>query len=167
MLITIIGTVLTSFDTKFNIKKIKDLTTLIPFLAAVGIGFSDTLTKGIINKTSSFDFLIAIAIVQIPVAIIYFLMTKQKIKIVINDLKNGIKEYKYSIIGSLLNIVGTGCLLISFNYTYASIASPLTALYTPFVLIYAITFLKEKISRVNLIGIILALIGAFGIIIIG
>ena len=62
---------------------------------------------------------------------------------------------------------GTGCLLVSFNYTYASIASPLTAIYTPFVLIYSVLFLKKKINKVNLIGIILALIGALAITIIG
>ena len=86
---------------------------------------------------------------------------------IIEDLKKGVKEYKYSIIGSLLNVIGTGCLLVSFNYTYASIASPLTAIYTPFVLIYSFIFLKEKINKVNLVGVILALLGAFGIIIIG
>ena len=82
-------------------------------------------------------------------------------------MKKGVKEYKYSIIGSLLNVMGTGCLLISFNYTYASISSPLTAIYTPFVLIYSFIFLKEKINKVNLAGVILALLGAFGIVAIG
>lgn len=167
VLITIIGTILTAFDSDFKVKNLKNLSIIVPFLTAVAIGLSDTLTKGIIDETSSFDFLVAIAIVQIPVAIIYLLLAKQKPKTIIDDLKNGVKEYKYSIIGSLLNVLGTGCLLVSFNYTYASIASPLTAIYTPFVLIYSFIFLKEKIHKVNLIGIILALIGAFGIIMIG
>lgn len=164
---TIFGTILTAFDSDFKIKNIKNLNIIIPFVTAIAIGVSDTLTKGIINETSSFDFLVAIAIVQIPVAIIYLMISKQKTKDIINDLKNGVNEYKYSIIGSLLNVLGTGCLLISFNYTYASIASPLTAIYTPFVLIYSFVILKEKINKTNLIGTLLALIGAFGIIVIG
>lgn len=41
------------------------------------------------------------------------------------------------------------------------------AIYTPFVLIYSFLVFKEKISKVNLIGIIAALIGTFGIIMIG
>ena len=49
----------------------------------------------------------------------------------------------------------------------ASIVSPITAIYTPIVLIYSFIFLKEKISKVNLVGIIAALIGTFGIIMIG
>ena len=142
----------------------KNISILIPLITAIAIGLSDTLTKGIINTTSSFDFIVAIALVQIPVSIIYLLIAKQKIKVVIKELKKGAKEYKYSIIGSLLNVLGTGCLLISFNYTYASIASPLTAIYTPFVLIYSFAVLKEKISKINICGIIFALIGTFGII---
>ena len=77
------------------------------------------------------------------------------------------KNYKYSILGSLFNILGTGCLLISFNYALASIASPLTTMYTPMVLIYSFVFLKEKINKVNFLGIILAFLGSFGIILIG
>lgn len=167
ILITIIGTILTAFDSEFKVKNMKNLSILIPFVTAIAIGLSDTLTKGIINSTSSFDFIVAIALVQIPVALIYLLIAKQKIGKIIEEVKNGVKEYKYSIIGSLLNVMGTGCLLISFNYTYASIASPLTAIYTPFVLIYSFVVLKEKINKVNLCGVILALVGAFGIILIG
>ncbi len=164
---TIIGTVLTAFDSEFKFKNMKNLNTFIPFITAVAIGLSDTLTKGIIDKTSSFNFLVAIAIVQIPVALVYLVITKQKFKTIINELKIGVKEYKYSILGSLLNVVGTGCLLVSFNYTYASIASPLTTIYTPIVLLYSVIILKEKMSKINLIGMILALIGALGIVTIG
>ena len=167
ILITIIGTILTAFDSDFKIKNMKNISILIPFITAVAIGLSDTLTKGIINSTSSYDFIVAIALVQIPVALIYLLIAKQKLGTIIKELKEGVKEYKYSIRGSLLNVLGTGCLLISFNYTYASIASPLTAIYTPFVLIYSFAKLKEKINKINLCGVILALIGAFGIILIG
>ena len=167
VLVTIIGTILTAFDDEFNFKNIRDLSIIIPVVTAIAIGLSETLTKGIINTTSSFDFIVAIAIVRIPVALLYIVIAKQKINKIILDIKEGVKEYKYSIIGSLLNVLGTGCLLISFNYTYASIASPLTAIYTPFVLIYSFVVLKEKINKVNLCGVIMALVGAFGIVLMG
>lgn len=167
ILITIIGTILTAFDSNFKIKNVKDLSMLIPSITAIAIGISDTLTKGIINSTSSFSFLVAIAIIQIPVALVYLLIAKQNLGLIIKDLKNGVREYKYSICGSLLNVVATGLLLVSFNYTYASIASPLTAIYTPFVLIYSFIVLKEKMNKINLIGIIFALVGTLGIVFIG
>ena len=123
--------------------------------------------KKIINETSSFSFLVAIAIVQIPVALIYLKITKQKFLDIFNELKTGMKEYKYSIVGSLLNVLGTGCLLVSFNFGMVSIVSPLTAIYTPIVLIYSFIVLKEQMNKTNFAGIISALIGTFGIIMLG
>ena len=167
IILTILGTILTCFDKNFKMKNLKNLTMLIPVIAAVAIGLSDTLTKKIINETSSFSFLVAIAIVQIPVALIYLKIAKQKFLNIFKELKTGMKEYKYSIIGSLLNVLGTGCLLVSFNYGMVSIVSPLTAIYTPIVLIYSFIVLKEKMNKLNLTGIIAALIGTFGIIMLG
>ena len=166
ILITTFGTILACIEKEFELKNIKNLTTIIPIITAVAIGLSDTLTKTVINKTSSFSFLIAIAIVQLPVALIYLKISKQSFSKIKNEIKD-MKEYKYSLYGSLFNILGTGCLLVSFNYALASIVSPLTAIYTPMVLIYSFVFFKEKISKVNLLGIITAFIGTFGIILIG
>lgn len=165
VIITIIGTILTCIEKRVSFKSLKNLTTFIPLLAAIGIGLSDTLTKKVINETSSFSFLVAIAIIQVPVAFIYLKITKQKIGDIFKEMKKEKLVYRYGIIGSLLNIIATGLLLISFNYTLASIASPLTAIYTPIILIYAFTFLKEKINKVNAIGIVLTFIGTFGVII--
>ena len=167
IVLTITGTILTAINSEFKFKSMKTPIIIAPFITAITIGLSDTLTKGIINSTSSFNFLVAIAIVQIPVSFIYLIITKQKINLITRGLINGLKEYKYSIIGSFLNVIATGCLLVSFNYTYASIASPLTAIYTPFVLIYSFVILKERVSKINLLGIVLALVGTFGIIIFG
>lgn len=167
IILTIIGTILTCVEKDFKLKNMKDWVTLIPISCAILIGVSDTLTKKVINETSSFDFLVAIAIVQLPIAIVYLVLSKQSIKKIKTELKSDMKNYKYSIIGSLLNILATGCLLISFNYCLVSIASPLTAIYTPLVLIYAFFVLKEKINKINILGILFALIGTFGIIFIG
>ena len=167
ILITILGIILTCVEEDFKLKRLKKLTNIIPIMVAICIGLSDTFTKKVINETSSFSFLIAIAIVQIPIALIYLKISKQNIFQKWNELKVNTRQYKYSILGSLFNILGTGCLFISFNYTLVSIASPLTTLYIPIVLIYSVDSLKEKISTINLIGIITAFIGTFGVILIG
>lgn len=57
VLITIIGTILTAFESDFKLKKLRSLSIVIPLITAISISISDTLTKGIINETSSFDFL--------------------------------------------------------------------------------------------------------------
>jgi drug/metabolite transporter (DMT)-like permease len=126
--ITILGTLFVCMEKqKEKVKKIIAISSvIIPLITAISIGLSDTLTKGIINETSSFSFLIAIGIVQVPISIIYFKLSKQKFRETFKDLKENKKNYKYAIWGGLLNIIGTALLLISFNYTLASIASPIT-----------------------------------------
>ena len=167
IILTILGIILTCIGKDIKIKSFINPLTIIPILASIAIGISDTLTKKIINDTSSFSFLVAIALVQIPVSFIYLKITKHRIKDIFKEIKIKKETYKYGIIGSLLNVIATGLLLISFNYAMASIASPLTAMYTPLVLLYAFIFLKEKISKINIVGIFLALIGTFGIFILG
>lgn len=107
-MLAIIGTVLTSLDNDFKAKNLKSLTIIIPIITAIAIGLSDTLTKGIIDETSVFNFLVAIAIVQLPVSIAYLIISKQKLKKVFKELKKGVKSYKYSIIGSLFNVIRNG-----------------------------------------------------------
>ena len=164
ILVTVLGIVLTCIEKGVKIKSFINPITIIPILAAVAIGLSDTLSKLIINETSSFSFIIALAIVQIPVALIYLRITKHKIGNIFSEMKIKKVIYSYGVVASLMNVIGTGLLLISFNFAYASIASPLTAIYTPIVLLYAFMFMKEKLSKVNLVGIIFAMIGAIGII---
>ena len=99
ILFTIVGTIITCFDKDFKINSLKNINILIQLVTAIAIGISDTLTKRIINVTSSFSFLVAIAIVQIPIAFIYLKLAKQKISNIRKEIKSGMKEYKYSIIG--------------------------------------------------------------------
>lgn len=131
VVVTILGTIFVCIEK--NIKETKILKSImalggvvIPLFTAVAIGIADTLSKRVIDKTSAYSFLIALAIVQVPVAVIYFKLSKQKFRNTFKEMKTNIKDYKDSIAGSLFNIIGTGCLMISFNYTLASIASPIT-----------------------------------------
>lgn len=167
IIITIIGTIVSCVEKNIKINKVEENKAILPILISIGIGLSDSLTKNIINKTSSFSFLLAIALVQIPIALIYLLLKNKTSKEINREMKKNIKEYKYTILGGLFNILGTGCLLISFNYALVAIVSPLTILYTPFVLIYSIIILKEKINMTRLIGLAISFIGTLGIIILG
>lgn len=167
IIITILGTVLACVEEEIKLKSFKNKKVLIPISAAMAIGIADTLAKKAINATSSYTFLIAMAIAQVPIALIYLKTSKQTFKGISEGMKKEKKLYRYGIIGSLLAILGTGLLYISFNYSYASIASPLTAIYTPIVLLYACIFMKEKLRKVNTIGIILTFIGTFGILFLG
>ena len=97
LIIAIIGIVLTCIEKEFTFAAFKKPIILIPILAALAIGLSDTLTKQIINETSSFSFLVSLAIVQVPIALIYLKISKQNIKTIFSEMKaekvtNGISE---------------------------------------------------------------------------
>ena len=165
ILITIIGTLLASVPPRINFREIYRhlLQIFWPLIGAIAVGLSDTLSKHVINQTSSFSFVFALAIVQLPVALIYLKVERQKLKHIITSVKNSFIDYQYPILGSFLNIIGTGFLWLAFNYTLASIASPITASSGALIILFALLLLKEKVSPVNLVGVLITFAGVFGI----
>jgi len=162
--ITILGTLITYLPSKLNFKELRRSGALIwPIIAAIGVGFSDTLSKRIINKTLDFSFLFSLSIVQILVSLIFLRIEKQKISNSIKKVLLNFNLYKNAVSGSLFNIIGTGLLWISFSKTLASIASPITATSGAIVVLFAIIFLDEKISIRSVLGLMLVFIGIMGI----
>ena len=159
LVILIVIGILLACKEKNNYNKFNKKELLLPIFTAISIGFADTISKTSINNTSSFSFLIAIALVQIPVAFIYLKIKKQKIIKEFKLVKTDFSIYKYSLLGSLFNIIGTGLLYISFNYALVSIVSPITAAHSVLVVIYSVLILKEKTSTYNRIGILMTLFG--------
>src|SRR4030042_3843359 len=144
--LTIIGVIIVSLPKKFKKEEFKEKLYIIwPLAAAITVGLSDTLSKGIIDKTSAETFLFALAFAQVPVAISYLLVTKQSLGQFEIALKE-INKYKFAVLGSFLNIVAVLFLWLAFSSTYASIASPLTAAYPALLVYTSYVFLKEKPS---------------------
>ena len=145
--ITIFGTLISYLPSKLNRKELRKSGAILwPVVAAVAIGLSDTLSKRVINKTMDFTFLFALALVQVPVALVYLNLEKQNILKELSEIKTKTYDYKNAIAGSLFNIIGTGLLWIAFSKTLASIASPITATSGVLVIIISLLFLDEKIS---------------------
>lgn len=161
--LTILGTIIVSLPEKINKKELKKKTIILWGVAgAIAVGLSDTLSKGVIDKTSAEAFLFALALMQVPVAIGYLKLEKQRL----NQFKLAIlnfKKYKYSIFGSLMNILAVMCLWLAFADTYASIVSPLTAAYPGIMIILAYFFLKERMKKKDLIGLLVIICGIIGI----
>lgn len=162
--LTITGTLLSTLPSKLNKEELlKSGAVVWPIIAALAIGFSDSLSKKIINETSSFSFIVSLAIVQIPIAFLFLRVEKQKVSKIAREMRENIQNFKYPLFGSIFNIIGTGLLWLSFNYTLASIASPITATSVSILVLLAILFADEKIRFKNLIGVILVFMGIMGI----
>lgn len=161
--LTILGILIVSLPREFKKGELKEKMYIIyPLAAAVAVGLSDTLSKGIIDKTSAETFLFALAFAQLPVAVGYLLVTKQSL----SQFQIAVKEfnkYKFAILGSFLNIMAVLFLWLAFSKTFASIASPITAAYPALLVILAIIFLKEKPSLRELLGLFITIAGIIGI----
>lgn len=59
--------------------------------------------------------------------------------------------------------MGVLFLILSFQYTLVSIASPVAASYPMLMVILAVVILKEKLSLKDIIGLTLTILGIIGI----
>ena len=156
--LTIIGTLIVSLPEKFNRAELRKVSFIIwAVCAAIGIGASDTLTKFYINKSSVGSFLFYVSFAQLFISLIYLKLDKQPMN-QINEIFHRFKEYTYALLGSLFIIVATMFLFLSFNFTLASIASPIAASAPIVTVVLATIFLKDKITPKNWIGLVLVFI---------
>ncbi len=161
-LVIVIGIIILSIPNKIQGIVHKNKAIFWGLIGAGAIGFADTISKGVIDKTSAATFLFALAIMQIPVAIIFL---KQQNETVSQFLKifSQIQKYKYAIIGAFLGTIAVLFLWLTFEVTYASIASPLTGSYPLFTLLLAYFWLKEKLSLRDWIGSLIIIAGVLGV----
>ena len=161
--VTILGTVIVSLPEKISRLELRKKAIILWGLAgAMAVGLSDSLSKNVIDQTSAEAFLFALAFSQLPVALVYLKLEKQKL----SQFKDTLKKfnlYKFALIGSLITVISVLFLWLAFQDTYASIASPLTATYPGIMIILAYFFLKERVKQKDLLGLIIIIFGIIGI----
>lgn len=161
--IVILGTLIVSIPEKINKGELAKKSFLIwPLLGAIAVGISDTLSKGIIDRTSAESFLFGLAFAQVPVALGYLRYEKRVIP-KLKDIKKSWNTYRYAVLGSVMNVLTVLFLWLAFSRAPASIASPITASYPGFVILLAIVFLKEKVAKKDYVGFALILMSVIGI----
>lgn len=162
--LAIIGSVLASTPSKIAKRDLRfHKATAWPFVAAICIGLSDTLSKGYINVSADFSFLFALGFVQIPIAVAYLRIERQSIVKSLQGTLVNASSYKFALLGGLFNIIGTGFLWLSFSFAPASVASPITGSSGALTVLFARLALRDKVSIKKYVGIGIAFIGVLGI----
>lgn len=161
-LVIIIGIIILSIPDKIQGIAHKNKAVLWGLLGAGAVGFADTISKGVIDQTSAATFLFALAIMQVPVAIIFLRRQNETIHQFFKIFSE-IQKYKYAIVGAFLGTIAVLFLWLTFEATYASIASPLTGAYPLFTLLLAYVWLKEKLSLRDWIGCLIVIAGVLGV----
>lgn len=159
----LVGLILVSLPKKFHLADLhKKSFILWALFGAFAVGLSDALSKYGINHASASTFIFVLALIQIPVAILYLILEKQSLN-QFTPIIHKFKYYKFSLLGGFLNITGVLFLLFSFQFTFASIAAPISASYPVIMVILAAFFLKERIRKRDYVGILLMTVGIVGI----
>ncbi len=161
--LAVLGTIIVAFPDKIDKEELHKLSPILWAIgAAVAIGASDTLSKRYITDTSVWNFFVYAAIAQVIVSFGYMKLQHQSVQQFTGMLKN-LKDYTFLLWGTLATAVGTLFLFVSFNFTLASIASPITSTYPVVTIVLAQIFLKDKISVKNWVGIALVIVAILGI----
>lgn len=161
--LTIIGTLIVSLPEKFNKKELTKIKFILwAVFGAMLVGASDTLSKYYITNASIGSFLFYVSFAQLFVSLVYLKIDSEPLSQFADILKK-IKEYKFALLGSFFAAISTMCLFLSFNFTLASIASPISASAPVLIVLLSLIFLKEKLTRKNWIGLTLVLISIIAI----
>lgn len=159
--LTILGTVVVSIpEEKVNLKNTKSYAAIFALFTAMMIGLSDTISNRTIDTYGISSFLTHVPFAQIVLALI-FLTLKKEFKN-IPSWKN-LKDYKFSLVASILTSISLLLLFSGFYITFASIAGPIHGSSPVITIVLAGIFLKEKINSKNRLGILLTLLGTFGL----
>lgn len=160
--LTVLGTLIIAYDTKlkFSGKSIKPV--LWGLSGAVVAGFSDAISKKAIDDSSAGDFLFTLALVQVPISVAYLKLEKLTPKLLLS-LKSELNRYKYSILAALVIAISMIFFWLSFEFSFASIASPITSTNVMFIIIFSHFMLKTQITKKNMLGVILILVGIIGL----
>lgn len=165
--IAITGSIYASLPDKIKRSDLKLRKEIVwPFIAAVCIGLSDTISKGYINRSEDFSLLFMIGFVQIPVALAYLRLERESVMHAIKGTIQKFSTYRYALLGGFFNIVGTGFLWLSFSYAPASVASPVTGASGALTVLLSHYVLRDRISVRKYISIVATFVGIVGIAII-
>jgi len=154
--VVLLGTIVISLPNKKNNIKINSQTWFWWALASVFVvGFGDFLAKVTINDIGPYNYLFLLPIFYLPVNLVLFLIDKKGRQFPQLNLQ----KFLPTIFGVLILQIGIIFFNLGFAHGSASLVAPLSSSYIVITVVLALIFLKEKVTKVQLSGIILTIIG--------
>lgn len=123
-------------------------------LGAFLMGFGYFVGKFAIGRFDLYSFIMASTLANIPCMIVLSILDSRPIK-----LKGERGLLIYSILGNGMMPIGLLFLYIALSKGSASLVSPVSSIYPAITVLLAYLFLKERISKINFIGILTICLG--------
>jgi transporter family protein len=156
--IIILGSFLVSKPKKFSLKF--EPWVVWGFITALALGFGDFMGKVTLTKFDLNSFLFAFAVSYVITMIFIYFIDKKGRKFP----KLTQRKLIPTLSGTFLLEVGVLFFYLGLNSGEASLVSPVSSAYVAVTIILALIFLKEKMTKTQLLGVLFA---AAGIILIG
>ncbi len=159
VLIILVGLVFISVENPKTLLKIKPGSWLWwGISSSVLAGFGDFLSKVMVVHYDAYSYSLSFAIGWVIVATILALIERKKIT---SNMLN--KDGAYSFIGSGFMFLGYLFFYLAFRNGLASVVVPITGSYSVVSLVLGIFWLKEKITKYQLLGAAIILVGIIAV----
>jgi drug/metabolite transporter (DMT)-like permease len=155
--VIILGAVLIAMPSDRNIIQKFRLGTWVwwAVFAAVIMGIGDFLAKVSINRSDAYTFLFTLSVAYIPVILVNILIDPKGRKFP----QLSWSTFLPAITGNGMIAIGYVTFNMAFSLGLASLVAPISSSYVAILAILALIFLKEKINRMQLFGILAAAVG--------
>lgn len=127
------------------------------FALAVSLitGFADFVAKGVVNKTAMGDYFMMYALATLPgIVLAYTLDKKGRVWPTVSG-----SVWWWVLLGALFMELGNVSFFTAFSRGPASLVSPFVSSYQALTVILAFLFLKERLTKVQALGVGLAVLG--------
>lgn len=129
-------------------------------IAAITIGFGDFMGKVVMTMSDLYTFIFAFAVSYVVSTVVLYFIDKNGRKFP----KLNQKKMVPTLIGTFIMELGVLFFYLGFNTGKASLVAPISSAYVAVTVLIALIFLKEKVTKTQLLGVLFA---AAGIILIG
>lgn len=123
---------------------------------SIAIGISDFLAKVVIEDIGLYQYLLFFPMAFLISVYVFWLIDKRGRKL--PKIKSGI-NFIYLGIGNAVENLGNLFFYTALSLNLASLVSPISSSWSALAVVFALIFLREKINRRQLVGIILAVAG--------
>lgn len=144
------GGVFVALPNNANHLKIKHSSWLLwGLIGAVALGTGDFFTKLSVNSIGSYSHMIFLALISNATSGLNYLLDKKNRKVP----KIFHKTFGPTFTGLVIQLIGAFFFILSFNYGKVSLVTSVSSVYPALMVLLAVKFLNEKITRIHSIGI--------------
>lgn len=160
IIIVIVGSILVALPERNLPKNVQNYSWLrYGIITSLLIGIGDFIAKYSVNQLGSYSYLFYAPLFLIILSIINFILDKKNRSLPKINKKNLWPTF----IGGLLLSLGNIFFFLAYGVGNASLVAPISSVYPALMVVLAVIFLKEKITKKQILGITLIVLGIIAV----